>query len=92
MKINKSLDYTLIELSKEDHAHLQAQVLEDSLFLSEHGLMDYSLLVVIEQISHKDHQKSKIKEEIAMDAGGFMSSYLQRDESNISKDSYHNGI
>ena len=49
---NKSLDFSgqLMKLSKHQFEDLEWLIKEDSLFLAEHNLMDYSILLVIEEV------------------------------------------
>lgn len=49
LMINKEKDNSLLQLSRADYNHLKNIIDLDSQFLMKHNLMDYSLLVVIEQ-------------------------------------------
>lgn len=53
LKINKDWDNTLLKLSRDDRDKLLDSVKKDSEFLRKKGLMDYSLLVVIEKLNPK---------------------------------------
>ena len=49
LMINKEKDNSLLQLSRADYNQLKIIIDMDSEFLMKHNLMDYSLLVVIEQ-------------------------------------------
>ena len=49
IKINKAMDYQLLQLSRQDHAHLKDIIAKDSKFLHDKGMMDYSLLIAVEK-------------------------------------------
>ena len=51
VEINKDCGYTLMELTQEQNTKLNNIINIDSLFLQSQGLMDYSLLLVIEETS-----------------------------------------
>jgi len=53
LKINKDWDNTLLQLSRDDRDKLLSNIKKDSEFLRQKGLMDYSLLVVIEKLNPK---------------------------------------
>ena len=50
IEINKDSGFSLIELTFEQNDLLQKIILNDSMFLESLGLMDYSLLLVIEEV------------------------------------------
>ena len=47
-EINKDLNYSLVNFSNEKKDELRSILEQDSLFLSKYGIMDYSLLLVLE--------------------------------------------
>lgn len=50
LQIQKDFNYGLIKFTNEQKELYAKQVLSDSQFLCKHGLMDYSLFLVIEQL------------------------------------------
>ena len=50
IEINKDLNDQLMKLSKEQYDDIDWLIKVDSAFLSKHNLMDYSILLVIEEI------------------------------------------
>ena len=53
--INKDLNYKLLEMNESERLMYTQMIEKDSLFLARHNLMDYSLLLTIEQIKSKQH-------------------------------------
>jgi hypothetical protein len=53
LEISKQMNEKLIEFNQEDRAYLQQILKSDSKFLADHNLMDYSLLLTIEQSNSK---------------------------------------
>ena len=47
-EINKDLNYTLVNFSNEQKDEFRHMLEQDSKFLSKYGIMDYSLLLVLE--------------------------------------------
>lgn len=52
VEINKDLNHSLISLSSQQLQKIRSMISSDSKFLEKHGLMDYSLLLVIEQLEY----------------------------------------
>ena len=50
LEINKYFDQNLVKFDKNEIEKYEKIIKADSLFLKRHGLMDYSLLLVIETI------------------------------------------
>ena len=50
VEINKDSGYRLMELTSEQNTILNKIMINDTLFLESLGLMDYSLLLVIEEV------------------------------------------
>ena len=48
LKINHDLDYKLIDIPVYEQLKIKESLLKDSMFLSKHGLMDYSMLLTVE--------------------------------------------
>ena len=50
LEINKEFDGQLMRLNTEQHHLLKGTIEKDALFLKNHSLMDYSLLLAIELV------------------------------------------
>lgn len=60
-EINKDLNLTLITLTWQQKEHLEEMIELDSEFLREHGLMDYSLLLVVEELGENVDDEENFK-------------------------------
>ena len=54
IEINNDLNRSLIDFPEAKICSLQESIHFDSIFLRDHNLMDYSLLLIIEAVSHLD--------------------------------------
>jgi hypothetical protein len=50
--MNRDLEHSLISLEIEELEELRQMIHQDVIFLQEHGLIDYSLLLAIESITN----------------------------------------
>jgi hypothetical protein len=58
IEINRDIGYSLIDLNVMELDEINEIIESDSEFLSSEGLMDYSLLMVLESLSKSDKRKS----------------------------------
>lgn len=62
LQIQRDFNQGLIKFTNDQKELYARQVISDSQFLCRHGLMDYSLFLVIEQLDEDQFKKSQIKE------------------------------